>query len=547
LFIKGNLSMKRTLLFSILFFILKLGFTQNLTLEKSFLTDYLRNRQLLDSFNQDRSFLIRPLNLVDDSIQGLSMSKEKKYFNVLPIAFQYNYNSDHPVGINLGAIYPTKGSQFYITGGLIKNINKWTIYLQPEIVYANNDHFRTFPNEHYDPIWASYYQWNNKIDLPEKFGNEPIFKILPGQSKIEYSFSNNFSVKLSTENIWWGPGNQQSLVISNNANGFTHLSVQTKKPIQTKVGSFEAQLLFGSLQNSNIEPDNMYKVFQGDFLYKPKLDEKRFITGYIITWQPKWTKGLFLGLANSSITYQKDLQNIADFLPTTNIIKTDNDKNGMRASLGSMFARYLLPKANAEVYMEYGRSDEYPSLINMLNGQRYPRGFIAGFRRISNQMKHHLRLEVTAEIAQLDATYYDQVINANSWYTHPYIRQGFTQNGKVLGAGIGPGGTSQMLDISFLKGTSKMGLMLQRSEHNKDFYFNAYQDWVNFKSHWVDLSAVYHAYVKVNKKIFINAQLAVTNSINYNWWYIPLTDPLLPGSGYDVLNYHSNIMVVYSF
>ena len=92
-----------------------------------------------------------------------------------------------------------------------------------------------------------------------------------------------------------------------------------------------------------------------------------------------------------------------------------------------------------------------------------------------------------------------------------------------------------------------MGLMLQRKEHNKDFYFNAYQDWINVKSHWVDLSAIYHAYVKVNKKIFINAELGVTNSINYNWWYIPLTDPLLPGSGYDVLNYHANVMLVYAF
>lgn len=539
--------MNRTLLFFIFIFIFKLSFTQNLTLDKSFLTDYLRNKQLLDSFNQDRSFTIRPLNLIDDSIQGLPKSKEKKYFNILPISVQYNYNSDHPFGINLGAIYPTKGSQFYISGGLMKKIHKWTIYLQPEIVYASNDNFRTFPNEHYDPIWASYYQWNNKIDLPEKFGNQSIFKISPGQSKIEYNFNNNYSVKLSTENVWWGPGNQQSLVISNNANGFLHISFQTKKPIQTKIGTFEAQLLFGSLQNSNIEPIYKYKVFHSEFLYNPKLDENRFITGYVISWQPKWTKGLFLGIANASITYNKDLKNFTDFLPTPNIIKTDNDKNGMRASLGSMFARYLLPKANSEVYIEYGRSDEYPSLINMLNGQRYPRGFIAGFRRISSPMKQDLRFEVTAEIAQLDATYQEQVINANSWYTHSYIRQGFTQNGKVLGAGIGPGGTSQMIDLSLLKGKSKMGIMLQRSEHNKDFYFNAYQDWVNVKSHWVDLSAVYHAYVKVNKKMFINAELAVTNSINYNWWYIPLTDPLLPASGYDALNYHSNIMLVYSF
>lgn len=541
--------MKRKLLLLLLLFIFifKVGFTQNMTLEKSYLTDYLKNKQLLDSFNLDRSFTIRPLNLIEDSLSGLSDLKAKKHLSILPISIQYNYNSDHPDGINLGSIYPTRGHQFYISGGIVKNINKWTIHLQPEIIYANNDDFRTFPNEHYDLIWASYYQWNNKIDLPEKFGNEPIFKINPGQSKIEYSFNKKYSVKLSTENIWWGPGNQQSLVISNNASGFLHIAFQTKKPVQTKIGTFEGQVLFGNLQNSNVDPINKYKVFHSEFLYNPKLDESRMIAGYILTWQPKWTKGLFLGIANASISYKKDVKNITDVLPTPNIFPTDNDKAGIRASLGSMFARYLLPKANAEVYIEYGRADKYPSIINIFNGQKYPRGFIAGFRRISNQMKHDLRFEVTAEIAQLDATYQEQVVSANSWYTHSYVRQGFTQNGKVLGAGIGPGGTSQMIDLSLLKGKSKMGLMLQRKEHNKDFYFNAYQDWINVKSHWVDLSAIYHAYVKVNKKIFINAELGVTNSINYNWWYIPLTDPLLPGSGYDVLNYHANVMLVYAF
>ena len=211
-----------------------------------------------------------------------------------------------------------------------------------------------------------------------------------------------------------------------------------------------------------------------------------------------------------------------------------------------MFARYVLPASNAEVYLEYGRKDQYPTLINLLNGQKYPRGFIAGFRRISTPNSNDVRFSITAEIAQLDATYQEQVNNAQSWYTNDYVRQGYTNNGKVMGAGIGPGSTSQMLDLSILYKNSNTGLTVQRIVNNRDFYFSAYQDYVNWKDHWVDLSANFHTYFNIKKRIFIKADLTITNSLNYNWWFIPLTDPILPGRGYDAINYTSHIMFVYS-
>ena len=519
------------------------GFAQSLSLEKSYLNDLYRNKQLTDSLNPNVSFTVRPILLDSASNTALHLGKTKL---MLPLVVQYYNNTDHPFGINLGALYPANGTQIYISGGIIKKYKRFTIQLQPELVYAENSNFKIFPNEHFDPIWAAYYKWYNKIDLIEKFGNKSLYTLLPGQSKIEYAFNKNFSVKISTENEWWGPGIQQGLVLTNNANGFLHLAFQTQKPIETKFGSFEAQALIGNLQNSNIPPTYINKVFHNVFLYEPKTNEQRFITGYVFTFQPKITRGLFLGMANASVAYYKDASNLGDYLPLQNIVNAKIDDAGHRADLGSLFARYILPESNAEVYLEYGRKDRYPTPLNLLNGQKYPRGFIAGFRRISTPNRNDLRYSITAEIAQLDATYREQVNNAESWYTNDYVKQGYTNNGKVLGAGIGPGSTSQMLDLSVLYKNSKTGLTVQRIVNNRDFYFSAYQDYVNWKDHWVDLSATFHTYFYIKKRISIKADLTITNSLNYNWWFIPLTDPILPGRGYDALNYTSYIMFVYS-
>ena len=530
----------------ILIFILHTNFliSQNLTLEKSYINNIYRNNQLLDSSDNDISFTIRPFNIDTNSIKNISTEKG---IRILPFIFRLYNNTDHPFGYNLGALYPAKGAQFYISGGFYKKYKRLQIQFQPEFVYAENLNFKIFPNEHYDPIWWAHYKWYNKIDLIEKFDNNKINSFLPGQSKVEYDLNKSVSLKVSSENIWWGPGIKQGLVLTNNANGFFHLGLQTIKPFKTKYGSFEGQLIFGNLKNSNILPTYINKVFHNKFLYEPKLNQQRFVSGYVFTYHPKLLKGLYLGTANLSTAYFKDAHNILDYLPLNNILNSKIDKSNKRANLGSFFTRYIFHESNSEVYLEYGRNDKYPTITNLLDGETDPRGFVAGFRSISKLTKKKYRFSLTTEFSQLDAINSKQVTEVQSWYTHNYVRHGFTNNGKVLGAGIGPGSTNQMLDLSILYPNSIFGLTFNRTVNNRDFYFNAYQDYVNWKSHWVDLSTTFHSNFNIRKNINIVADLSISNALNYKWWFIPLSDPILPGRGYDALNINSNIMVVYNF
>ena len=113
-----------------------------------------------------------------------------------------------------------------------------------------------------------------------------------------------------------------------------------------------------------------------------------------------------------------------------------------------------------------------------------------------------------------------------------------------MGAGIGPGSNSQSIDISILKNKAKFGILLERLVHNNDLYYNAYYPAAYWKKHWIDLNALYHAYFEVKKRVVIKAQVGITRSLNYEWRET-LIEPLILGNGYDPINIHGNLMVIY--
>ncbi|MGG2352536.1 hypothetical protein ACE4Z7_25400, partial [Salmonella enterica] len=76
-----------------------------------------------------------------------------------------------------------------------------------------------------------------------------------------------------------------------------------------------------------------------------------------------------------------------------------SEKENKKASLGSIFLRYILQEENAEIYGEYGRNDRYASPINLITDKNYPGGYIVGFRKLSNMSSNGSRFEFSTEIA----------------------------------------------------------------------------------------------------------------------------------------------------
>lgn len=519
------------------------------------LSDFYRRRELITGQIPSTSILhqqfTHQLSLLDSLLpfpDSLRIFKQgnvsrKIRMQLLPASLSIAYNSHHPFGWNDAAMIPAKGTQAMASGGIIIESGRWSLQLMPQLVYAANPSFETFPTEHADTYWDTNYRLLNTIDMPERFGTKRYQQILPGQSAIRYN-TRNFSLGISTENHWWGPGRYNALVMSNNAPGFLHFTANTTRPIATPIGTFEAQLVAGQLLSSGIFPADTNRYFNGNRLYKAKKEENRYMTGITVSWQPKWVKGLTLGVAQASYQYVSDIAGIADILPLAGVVTSSSQQAGKKASLGSLFARYVLPKDHTEVYLEYGRNDRVPTPTNIWTDVNYPRAFVGGFRKLFPLKKPGTWLDLSVELTQMGLPTPELVLEGISFYAHPFVRQGYTHRGQVIGVGIGPGSNSQTIDLSWVKGYNKVGLRIERLARNMDFNYTAFIGTRDYTRHWIDLSTELHADWQYQNILF-SARTTLTRSLNYQWYVFPSLGYF--DNGYDWLNFNATLSVAYRF
>ncbi|HWI91649.1 MAG TPA: capsule assembly Wzi family protein [Flavisolibacter sp.] len=497
-----------------------------------FYSDLARDLQDNGYVNPLLSFCVRPVYnttvFYPDSINGKDFAEKLKRFDsmqsskrtiLLPVQLNQQYNSHHPYGWNDGSMIPAKGYQTQLSFGVFLKKGIISLQLNPELVFAQNSSFSQFPIQQKDSIWRSYYNTLiNKIDAPDRLGSGSYFRIFPGQSGLRFNYG-NLSLGVSTENLWWGPGLRNSLLMSNNAPGFPHLSFNSIQPVISSVGSFEWQLISGQLKGSGILPDTTLK-FNGQPLYQPKPDGDRYLNGMVITWQPKWTKGLFVGFSRVFYQYTSDVRSSFDgYVPVFGKFfkgGLSNDDAKKRDQMLSFFLRLLLPEEKAELYAEYGRNDHSQNANDFLLEPEHSRAYIIGFSKTFETPKTDVRL--FGEITNLQIPSTSLLRPQESWYTHYQVRHGYTNYGQVMGAGIGPGSSSQTIGLQWGKAFNKFGGMLERVVHNNDFYYNAFAPIEQWQKHWVDIS------LNLNKswarhRIVYDAKLSFINAMNYQWYY----------------------------
>lgn len=546
----------------------QIGYTQTIPVGTPGLEDYYRRAQLMGLADSSVSFMIRPIlpklsfkakdvfypdssearfNLMDVSSDFTSKNGKLKV-SLLPLSVQTQFNSHHPYGWNDGAMIPAKGLQGVLSAGVFLEYGILSIQFRPEVVLATNDKFDTFDKDHYQVIAGRYYDFYNNIDLPARFGNGEYSKAYWGQSSIRLNYK-DVSFGLSTENLWWGPGMRNSLLMSNTAPGFKHLTLNTRKPVKTAIGSFEGQIIAGRLESSGfgvLEPE---RDFFGDNLYVPKGNEWRYLSGLAVTYQPKWIPGLFLGLTRSAQTYHNDLNSFGDYLPFFSGSKKVNadEPTEQRDTRSSVFMRWLWPEEQAEIYFEYGNDNNKGNNRNQMLEPARNRAYIFGMRKmIPFNKSRNENLLFSIEATQMQMTSPEDIRSADSWYVNKQVRHGYTNRGEVLGAGIGPGGNMQSLDVSWVKGLKRLGIQLERYVHNNDFYYYAYEDSLDPRRHWVDFSLGFNG--EWNYKNFIfNAKLQGIKSLNYQWYLLQKPGDIIWVNGRDAFNLQMQAGLTYRF
>lgn len=526
----------------IMFFVQFSVHAQSLPVGTTALEDYYRRSQLSGIADTNVSFTVRPIfpgyinkNKPADvfypdsneqhynplNVKSSWYTEDKKFkVSLLPLNLQTEFNSNHPYGWNDGVMIPAKAFQTLISLGAFAQYGPLTIQLKPEFVTAENLRFETFNQRSNDAIFARYYDIYNNIDLPVRFGIRSYTKAFWGQSSIRLN-SKSLSFGLSTENLWWGPGIRNSLLMSNTAPGFPHLTLNTLRPLQTPIGSFEGQVIAGRLSNSGYPPLEPDHLNAGTDLYIPKPDDWRYLAGMIITWQPKWVPGLFLGFDKSSQTYGKDLSSIGDYLPLFSPVKRkSNDGSSIDKSdqISSIFMRWLWTQEHAEIYFEFGQYNNTKDLLQEFLSPNDSRAYIFGIRKLLPfNHSNNENILVGIEVTQLQENSVANILNGVEWYVSKNIRQGYTYQGQELGAGIGPGGNLQSIEVSWVKGLKKLGLQIERYAHNNDLYYYSYANTDDFRRHWVDLSIAANGEWNYKNLIF-NAKLQGIKSINYQWF-----------------------------
>jgi hypothetical protein len=555
--------------FLFLLFTFFISSSQTINLNESYLTDYLRTSQLLGDFKSEVSFTLKPFDIGKN---GLEINKEifdtEKYaptvlsflkgngkIKILPIDYNIEFNSRHPYNRNNGSMIPNRGYQHILSAGIYAEIGPLSVQLKPEYLYSENKDFEGFgegPNGHYPLIWKKRYQLWNHIDMPERFGEKSINKTLIGQSSIRLNFK-GLSLGLSNENIWWGPSIRNSIMMSNHARGFKHITFNTTKPLKTRIGNFEWQVISGRLESSGFTPPNTETGY-----YNPKInqqgrtDDWRYLQSLTITYSPKWMPGLSLGFIRWVQMYAALVEgkywwmegNPSWFPAFRNLFRKNDSFGDLEAQTNQaagLFLRWLWKESNAEIYVEFHHNDSKQNIRDLLLDSDHSRAVTVGLQKVFEISNDNFLF--SWEWTQMEQTASRLVRNAGSWYEHGWTYDGYTNEGEVLGAGIGPGSNSHYFALSRIRDKEKLGLALEIIDQDNDFYHLAFSSANDPRRYWKDFN-LHVNFSKKYKNLWLSSNLMYSRSLNYQWDLgDTATEYYHPGN--DVNNFHMTLKLAY--
>jgi hypothetical protein len=464
----------------------------------------LRDLQLLNKFNSNYSFNVRPifLNVLDaqyiDSVQpflaqlgNYNTIKRNNYFTFIaqPIQFTQQYNTHSSWGRNNGALLSVPGYQQLSTAG-VSVISKYLdLQLMPE--------------------------FNSAAKIPTKDGGYSNLSL--GQSALRLHLGTlPFSVSLSTENIWWGPGIFNSLMMSNNAPGFNHISLHTNRPWKTPIGIVEFQIISGHLTSNAKLPFENQNLKRFDQVYgaAPSHDT-RYFSGMNISYAPVFMKGFSIGL-NRMFQYYTSDQNIEGsfiqkYIPVfTSLFKAQagglQEDARNRDQLINIFTRYVFPSVHAEIYGEYGWNDHSYNIRDLALNPDHSAAYLVGVRKVFPLNKEK-RFTVETELTQLEPTNSDIARGAGNWYVHSGVIEGYTNQNQIMGGGVTPGDNTATLRLSLANKLNMQSITIERYEHDPRFHSTLWTDW--------SLAVKHQQFV--SNKVLISGGIDFVKRRGYQW------------------------------
>jgi len=393
--------------------------------------------------------------------------------------YRLTNNSTFPFGHNDGGLWQGRGiNQFYSTGlGLTYGALRFS--LRPQVTHVENRYYILSyhrPPPDINRRGAQVYY----LDVPTRPGRktdevrpemDTYTTWYPGESFIQLEM-NGIAAGLSTQQRWIGPAVLNPILLSTNAPGFLHGFVSSIRPVTVYGGKTEFLWFWGGLRESR-------------FFDKDPGNNLRYTSGLNLTYSPTRLKGLHLGMARVGYKYYpKNGLPIQDLFLALRPRDQDpgsrdlDDAYDPYVMMNTYFFRHVLDESAFEWYMEYGLNSFRRPLGDRLAQSNLNRAYTIGaIKRFDLPSNGHF-LTLLIEHTQLEnnsaGAFWRERIGepgVTIWYVSDEIKQGYTHQGKILGAGIGPGSNSQTVSFTWYHTLGNVELTLARVAYNNDRLF----------------------------------------------------------------------------
>lgn len=436
------------------------------------------------------------------SIQNNSAS----HFSWLDPLFKTTFNSTYPRGYNDGSVWKGRGITAEGHAGFYGRKGKFSYTFLPVGYYSQNSNFYQGDNA---PDFS--YQFSNRIDWVQQYGNGSFMKLHPGQSEISFR-TGQFIAAISTQNYSLGPSIYNPIILSRQAGGFPNIRVgiaPTEINITKKsIGKIETNFIFGLLKES-------------DYFDEDESNDQRYINILSFAYSPSFLPELTLGF-NRSLYKQTQFFEPTDLISTlfifdNGVINGDTiSVNDTFDQLASITMDWNFPQVGFRAYAEFSKNDftsDGAGIRPTSVEPEHTRAYTIGFEKELTSKKGRT-VRIGYEHTNLSRNSAFLWRPTPSYYTHGVNRNGYSNDGQIIGAGIGPGGNSDHLNIKIEYTKFKIGLLFQRIEHNRDFFV---VNITNANLHDIEYS-INGFFQKEFKPLTLYLESTVSH--NYNKYYI---------------------------
>lgn len=370
------------------------------------------------------------------------------------------WNSRIPYSGNDGAQWAGRGASGLVRWGVAAEAGPLRLIAAPEMVWSENRSFDgLLPVEWSDAQRSDFIPpWHvaqHSIDLPFRQGAGRTETLRPGQSSLALH-AGPFAAGAATENQWWGPGVSNSLVMSNNAPGIPHLFLRTDGPVRTPIGRVHARWISGALRGS------------------PHMTGgSRSLSAAVLTLDPSPVPGLTVGVSRAVYAPRTGAGRVLSGAGDV-FLRWSGAADTLAAEpfeqILSLFGRWIVPEEGAEVYFEWSRSRLPESFRHLLQTPEHTQAFVLGARWLRPLGAGELRL--AGEHANLEKSPTYRQEPTGSYYASAAVPHGYTHEGAVIGAAIGPGASGQWASIDWLRGRGRIGVHAGRVRWANDAYYD---------------------------------------------------------------------------